>query len=153
VPPEGDGARRTRAGLIATADIPQYTGGETKFKRDTNEASKAANSPMEFFCLLFCPIIINMIIVATNSWARAMGTDRTTFKPLNRNRLLKFIAIIVFMGHCQLPSRKHYWERGLFNPGYPEKLMSGRQFDNYVNSMIRERTDNYFAGDSVVCFA
>jgi hypothetical protein len=133
VPEQGADLRQTRTGPVGSADAPPYNGRGPQFKKIASEASKTATTPLDFFLLLFCSSIISMICTASNAYVSAVGA-RSQWKPFTRNRLLNFIAIIVYMGFCWLPSRSHYWEDGLFKPVYPSQLMSGRQFDNCLTS-------------------
>jgi hypothetical protein len=91
-----DETRQTRNDSISSASTPgapKYSAGEAKFNRNASADSKNASSPLDFFLLFFCPVIINMICAATNAF-QAANPARSTWKPLTPSRASEVLEVL-----------------------------------------------------------
>ncbi len=94
------------------------------------------NNPFDFFCLLMTDEICNEFILSTMGYANSVGDD--CFQPTpttNVSRAITlaemryYIAIVQFMGLCQLPSREDYWGGDSIYKQDFVNLMSMTRFD------------------------
>jgi hypothetical protein len=110
---------------------------------------KNVHSELDYFKLLFDDDIMSQFVNSTNSYA----TDCKVKNWINidEKMVLKFFAIILYMGISNLPSREMYWsKKGKFNSSYVSEIMSKRQFEKILSNFHWENTCNITDAERVI---
>ena len=86
--------------------------------------SSQCESPLDFFSLFITHEMILQFVNATNSYGSTKLNNNWT--NINRNDMIKFLSVIIFMGLSLLPSLHDYWAEDFKSP-YILKLFPRRQ--------------------------
>lgn len=120
------GRRQTRAGMQHyTSFDPPGRGTEGGAKN----IPMGTHTPSQYLELLWTNEIVDTFVEQTNLYAQHQ--DRPSWSPENgvtREELKKFIGITLYMGISQLPSRRMYWESGIYGSAFVQKSMSRNRF-------------------------
>ena len=107
------------------------------------------SSPFDFFCLLLSDEVCNDFIAGTMGYAEATGDDSFNPTPITKvSRAISlaeiryYIAIVQFMGVCQLPSREDYWGDSIFKQEFVN-LMSMARFESITKNFHSTNTAQF----------
>lgn len=101
------------------------------------------STPYEYFLKLFPLEVIDHIVYQTNLYVKQI--DINTSFATNRDEIMNFIGILLYMGVCELPSLEDYWANETRVPQVAN-VMSSKQF-KYLRRHIHFN-DNEFAEES-----
>lgn len=87
------------------------------------------NTPASFLDLLFTEDILETFVNNTNSFVAAQNpAPWSALEPLTVPELKCFFGICLYMGVCQLPERKMYWEKDIFRCKFVPAVMGCKRF-------------------------
>lgn len=101
------------------------------------------STPYEYFLKLFPLEVIDHIVYQTNLYVKQK--DINTSFATNRDEIMNFIGLLLYMGVCDLPSLDDYWAKETRVPQVAN-VMSSKQF-RYLRRHIHFN-DNEFADES-----
>ena len=110
-------------------DVPEFTG-ENAFN-DPNLA-RGWSTPYACFLKFMTKPMMNAFVVYTNLFTLREGP--VDWVNLDFKEFKKFVAIILFMGICKLPTRKDYWY-GIEKQAFVTSLMSYQRFSSILRCM------------------
>jgi hypothetical protein len=123
----------TRAGsvLVPMSDIKPPPG-----RRGTQVGVQKCHgftTALHFFLALFTQDICDTFIAATNSYARAKG--RSEWEDVTASEFKVFLALILYFGIVNLPSRRMAWGNGsIYRLPWAAALMPVRRFEAILNN-------------------
>lgn len=83
----------------------------------------------DFFLLFFDAKIMNKFVQATNSYGNNKSSSTSPWSFVGASLLLKFFAIILYMGIVKQPTLKSYWSMDeIFKNEWVRKQMSRQEF-------------------------
>jgi hypothetical protein len=128
IPDRPSRERRQTSTPVPLSDLRPIPG-----RRDTGPRQvDGCARPIDFFKLLFTPLILSTFVDATNAYAKGVG--RAEWTDVTVVEFQTFLGLLLYFGVLQLPQRRMAWSKSMFYVPYPSAVMSGKRFDQILNN-------------------
>jgi hypothetical protein len=114
--------------------LPEFKGRHPGSQVNRTPMAKLVETAKEFFLLMFCGLILNQFISATNSWGRN-NTKGNKWKDVDQTEFLTFLAIFLHLGVVKYPRRNMPWMRtGKYSSPWVRSMMYEHRFEQLLRA-------------------